>query len=278
VRAFTVLYLSKKTYSKSLNYIACIGYQLALNPTKGTPVSAGIELSRSKPNERIFGPLEGMDFVKIPGGNFMMGSNDGESDEKPVHKVTVEPFYMMTTEVTQAMWKEITGKNFSHFKGDSLPVESVSWDDCQEFIKKLNRRDPGNNYRLPSESEWEYACRAGTTTKYHSGDSKSDLGRVGWYRDNSGRKTHPVEQKKPNAWSLYDMHGNVWEWCEDKWHSNYNGAPREGSAWISGNSSLRVLRGGSWGNNPDHCRSADRDWREPDYCIFYGGFRLARSL
>lgn len=273
VRAFTVLYLSKKTYSKSLNYIACIGYQLALNPTTGA-VTGGSGWG----SDRISRPLPGMTFVTIPGGSFIMGSNDGERFEKPVHEVTVKSFYMMTTEVTQAMWEEVMGNNPSWFKGDNFPVENVSWNDCKEFIKKLNRRDPGKNYRLPSEAEWEYACRAGTTTKYHNGDSESDLDRIGWHKDNSGRKTNPVGQKKPNAWSLYDMHGNVWEWCEDNLHYNYNGAPWEGSAWFSGDSSARALRGGSWSSRPNDCRSATRGWDALGGHYNCYGFRLARSF
>ncbi|MBC8277088.1 MAG: SUMF1/EgtB/PvdO family nonheme iron enzyme, partial [FCB group bacterium] len=191
------------------------------------------------------GPLSGMTFVKIPGGSFRMGSNESK-DEKPVHSVSIKPFYMMTTEVTQKMWKELMGSNPSHFKGDNLPVEKVSWNDCQKFIEKLNQRDPGKGYRLPTEAEWEYACRAGTTTKYYSGNSESDLKRAGWYSGNSGKKTHIVGQKSPNSWGLYDMSGNVWEWCTDWYHNSYSGAPTDGSAWISPSSTYRVLRGGSW--------------------------------
>ncbi|MDP8229250.1 MAG: formylglycine-generating enzyme family protein, partial [Candidatus Electryoneaceae bacterium] len=204
------------------------------------------ERRRKTPGAIIEGPLPGMNFSYIPEGSFMMGSNDGDSEEKPVRRVTVPSFYMMTTTVTQKMWVEVMGGNPSNFQGNNLPVEKVSWNDVQEFIRKLNRRDPGNDYRLPSESEWEYACRAGTTTKYHSGNSESDLARVGWYNGNSDDRTHSVGQKSPNAWGLYDMHGNVWEWCEDWYHGNYNKAPTDGSVWISPSGSRRVLRGGCW--------------------------------
>ena len=205
------------------------------------------------------GPLTGMKFAFIPGGSFQMGSNDGTEDEKPVHTVNIGSFQMMTTEVTQAMWEQVMGDNPSNFKGSVRPVESVSWEDIQEFLKKLNTQYPGRSYRLPTESEWEYACRAGTTTRFSSGSSDSDLDRVGWYSGNSGDKTHPVGQKQPNAWGLYDMHGNVWEWCEDVWHEDYNGAPTDGSAWTKGgNQGRRVLRGGSWYGSPKYCRSAFR--------------------
>ena len=175
------------------------------------------------------------------------------------------------------MWQAVMGSNPSFFKGDNLPVESVSWNDCQEFIKKLNQRDPGKGYRLPSEAEWEYACRGGTATKYHSGNSESDLGRVDWYSGNSGSKSHSVGQKSPNGWGLYDMHGNVWEWCEDRWHADYNGAPTDGSAWTSGSSGHRVLRGGSCYYYPKFCRSAERYGDDPDTRFKNYGFRLARS-
>ena len=226
--------------------------------------------------QKVSGSLTGMEFVRIPGGSFQMGSNDGESDEKPIHRVTISPFYIMTTEVTQKMWKDIMGSNPSNFKGDNLPVETISWNDIQEFLKKLNQRDPGKGYRLPTEAEWEYSCRAGTTTKYHSGDSGSDLGRVGWYEGNSNSKTHPVGQKVPNSFGLYDMHGNVWEWCQD-WKGTY---PSSSVTDPKGPStgSYRVFRGGSWYFSARNCRSANRDLYVPSFRSDYLGFRLARSL
>jgi formylglycine-generating enzyme required for sulfatase activity len=231
--------------------------------------------------QRIQGSLSGMIFVPIPGGSFRMGSNNGDNDEAPVHTVQIDEFSMMTTEVTQQMWKELMGSNSSFFKGDDLPVEDVSWYDAQEFIKKLNQRDPGKGYRLPSESEWEYACRAGTITQFNTGDGESDLGHAGWYNGNSDSKTHPVGQKAPNVWGLYDMHGNVWEWCEDWYHSTYNGAPADGRAWVSPKGSYCVLRGGSWGSYPRSCRSTIRYWYDPRYPgSRYGniGFRVAASF
>ena len=222
-----------------------------------------------------------MQFAYIPAGSFMMGSPEDEDDrrdaESPQHKVTLKPFRMQTTPVTQKQWKEVMGNNPSNFDGDDLPVGCVSWNDCREFVKKLNQRDPGKGYRLPSEAEWEYACRAGTTTKYYSGNSESDLERAGWYRDNSGGKTHPAGQKEPNAWGLYDIHGNVWEWCEDWYHSSYNGAPSDGSAWVSPTGKYRVLRGGSWSLIQDYCRSAHRGRSNPVSRYGSYGFRLCVS-
>ena len=217
-------------------------------------------------------------FVTIPSGSFQMGSNEGDSDEKPVHNVYIKSFKMMTTEVTQAQWTAVMGNNPSNWRGDDLPVEQVSWNDIQEFLKKLNQLDPGKGYRLPTESEWEYACRAGTTSKYYSGNSDSDLGRVGWYRGNSGIKAHPVGQKEANTWGLYDMHGNVLEWCADWYHDSYNGAPTDGSAWLSPSGSRRVLRGGRWGSVPFGCRSARRSGDPPDYRGDARGFRLVRDV
>ena len=172
------------------------------------------------------------------------------------------------------------GNNPSNFKGflkntAKNPVESVTWHDAQEFCRKLSKKT-GRKYRLPSEAEWEYACRAGTQTRYYFGDNKYQLGEYAWYEDNSGSKPHPVGQKKPNNWGLYDMHGNVWERCEDGWHKNYQNAPKDGSSWDSQLSS-RLLRGGSWICNSRDCRSAFRRWDYADFRDNYYGFRLALS-
>jgi formylglycine-generating enzyme required for sulfatase activity len=150
----------------------------------------------------------------------------------------------------------------------------------QEFIRKLNEKMGTNTYRLPSEAEWEYACRAGTTTRYSFGDSESNLGEYAWYDNNSGGKTHPVGEKKPNSWGLYDMHGNVWEWVQDTRHPNYNGAPIDGRAWGGGSGLggvFRVNRGGSWRSIARRCRSANRSAGQSDRLISIG-FRLARSI
>ena len=167
----------------------------------------------------------GMEFVSIPQGSFQMGAPEGEqgssSRERPVHTVTFNyDFEIMTTEVTQGMWLEVMGGNPSHFTGDlNRPVEYVSWDDCQVFVDAMNILDPYHTYRLPSESEWEYCCRAGTTERFYWGEDpgNTDINNYAWWACNSGG-THPVAQKLPNAWSLYDMSGNVYEWCEDWYH------------------------------------------------------------
>jgi formylglycine-generating enzyme required for sulfatase activity len=171
--------------------------------------------------------------VLVPVGSFMMGSTNGLDDnEKPVHQVTIsQAFYMGKYEVTQGQWQSVMGTNPSAFKdcGGNCPVDNVSWDDVQNFINKLNETNDGFRYRLPTEAEWEYACRAGTT-----GDYAGNLSEMAWYSENSGRKTHAVGSKRLNDWGLADMHGNVQEWCQDWYHNSYNGAPSDGSAWLSG--------------------------------------------
>lgn len=258
----------------------------------------------------------GIEMVYIPSGGFTMGSDKGGSDEKPVHEVTISySFYMGRYEVTQGQWQAVMGSNPSHFKdcGANCPVEQVSWNDAQDFINKLNEPNDGYKYRLPSEAELEYACRAGTT-----GDYAGDLDSMAWYGNNSGNsrldadaivrddrsnykkrvtdngnKTHPVGTKQPNAWGLYDMHGNVQEWCQDWYRVNYNGAPVDGSTWDSGGAQgliatssgrahmrLRVQRGGSWYSptlfaSTLFAGSAHRNFSPPDIRGSDSGFRVA---
>lgn len=217
-------------------------------------------------------PLE---MIYVPGGSFKMGSPKGEGDdnERPQRDVTVPGFFIGKCQITQAQWQAVMGKNPSSFKGDpALPVENISWNDAKDFCEKLAKMT-GKAYRLPSEAEWEYACRAGTT-----GDYAGELDAMAWYRKNAEGKTHSVGQKQHNAFGLYDMHGNVWEWCEDVWHDNYKDAPTDSSAWLSGgNSSLRVLRGGSWFYFGWLCRSAIRNRIGAGVRIFYIGFRVVVS-
>jgi len=225
----------------------------------------------------------GMEFVLIPAGEFDMGSPSSEKyrkfNEEPVHHVKLTyDFYMGKYEVTQKQWREIMGNSPSFFKGDDLPVERVSWYDVQEFIKKLNEKEGTDKYRLPSEAEWEYVVRAGTTTMYSFGDNVSELGDYAWYRGNSNGTTHPVGQKNPNPWGLYDMHGNVQEWMQDSWHVTYDGAPTDGSAWESNDAPLKVRRGGAWRQEAGELRSANRLDDDP-YGRFPGlGFRLVRNI
>lgn len=222
-----------------------------------------------------------MDLVYIPGGTFLMGAPETEleslNQERPQHQVTVPAFFMGATPITQAQWRQVAssigqGKEpleanpsrFS-FRGDNHPVERVSWHDATEFCLRLSRHTK-REYRLPSEAEWEYVCRAGTTTPFHCGETiLTDLANYnGNYVYGSGAKggyretITPVDTFPPNAFGLYDMHGNVWEWCQDSWHDSYEKAPTDGSAWVSRNSSTRVLRGGSWVDYPRLCRSASR--------------------
>ena len=228
-----------------------------------------------------------LEMIAIPGGAFMMGSPEGEGFdiEKPQHKVTVQPFFMGKYPVTQAQWRAIASlpkvardleANPSYFKGDNLPVETISWDDAKEFCNRLSNKTK-REYRLPTEAEWEYACRAGTTTPFHFGETIStDLANyrgTDWeyegkvYPGNYGsgskgifrEQTTTVEYfKVANAFGLYDMHGNVWEWCEDDWHNNYHGAPTDGRARVLDNENIKVIREGSWDNFPEGCRSASR--------------------
>ena len=216
----------------------------------------------------------GMTFKLIPAGTFIMGEG-GQA-----HEVTLtEPFQMGVHEVTQAQYEQVMGSNPSGFKGADNPVERVTWDDAVEFCRRLSElpaeKKAGNVYRLPTEAEWEYACRAGTTTKYSFGDDESELGDTAWYAENSGGKTHPVGSKLPNAWGLYDMHGNVYEWCQD-WYGDYpSGSVTDPSGATS--SSLRVLRGGGWDGTAGDCRSARRGRILPSFRSDGLGFRVVRS-
>jgi formylglycine-generating enzyme required for sulfatase activity len=219
-----------------------------------------------------------MPFVLIPAGEFLMGSADGDDDEHPVHTVRIsQPFYLGQYAVTQTQWQAVMGSNPSQFTGDlNRPVESVSWEDAQEFIRRLHAREDGATYRLPTEAEWEYAARAGSTTAYSFGDDPRQLSEYAWYSENSGGQTHPVGQLKPSAWGLYDMHGNVWEWVQD-WYGPYTAAavvdpagPPSGSA--------RVIRGGGWDYDTSYCRSAYRNDATPGYRIDSLGFRLLRLV
>jgi len=240
------------------------------------------ELAAFKRNLDAINQRTGIELVLIPAGSFDMGSNNGYADEKPVHRVNVPAFALGKYEVTQGQWKAVMGNNPSKFTscGDNCPVESVSWNDVQQFIQRLNQQT-GLNFRLPTEAEWEYAARAGSSTKYSWGDN---IGRNNANCDGCGsrwddKSTAPVGSFAPNAFGLYDMHGNVREWVQDVSHANYNGAPTDGSAWMSGgDSSRRVLRGGSWLYSPDELRSANRLGDTPDNRKATFGFRIARTV
>jgi formylglycine-generating enzyme required for sulfatase activity len=249
-----------------------------------------------------------LEMVMIPGGSFMMGSPETEEDsndyERPQHQVTIKAFCLGKYQVTQAQWKAVAAfpqvnkelkLDPSRFKGDGStsltnhrPVEQVSWEDAVEFCDRLSKHTK-RQYRLPSEAEWEYACRAGTTTQFHFGQTiTTDLAN---YNGNStyGDGVKGVYRKETtevgsfgvaNNFGLYDMHGNVWEWCQDDWHNNYEGAPTDGSVWLSSkkSSDKKLLRGGSWNINPGNCRSAYRYYDDLDLSLNFNiGFRVVCS-
>ena len=197
----------------------------------------------------------------------------GRSSNETQHQVTIsKPFYMQTTEVTQGQWKKVMGNNPSYFKncGDDCPVEAVSWNDVQKFIKKLNNMEGTDKYRLPTGAEWEYAARAGT-----QGARYGELDEVAWYNSNSGKNTHEVGQKRPNAWGLYDMLGNVWEWCQD-WDGAYpSGSVTDPTGPSSG--AYRVLRGGSWNSHAWNASAAHSNCSKQDLMSYILGFRLLRT-
>jgi formylglycine-generating enzyme required for sulfatase activity len=220
--------------------------------------------------------------VAIPTGSFTMGSPSSEtgrsSDEGPLHIVIIgSALAMSQTPVTQGQWKAVMGNNPSLFWtcGDDCPVEYVSWYDVQEFIARLNTKT-GKKYRLPSESEWEYACRAGGQQLYCGSD---DILEVAWHDANSEGRSHAVGRKKPNAFGLFDMSGNVWEWVQDCYHGSYDRAPANGDAWTGSDvCPSRVLRGGSWSSTARNSRAARRAKNTPEVQSSYNGFRLARTL
>jgi formylglycine-generating enzyme required for sulfatase activity len=218
----------------------------------------------------------GMEFMLIPAGTFMMGSTNGEADERPVHQVTISrPFYLGKYEVTQAQWQAVMGNNPSLIQDDpTLPVDQVWWTDVQEFIRKLNTMEGGNKYRLPTEAEWEYAARAGSTTAYCFGDDPKRLGEYAWYKDNAGGKTHPVGQLKPNSWGLYDVHGNVWEWVHD-WYGRYSSEPVTDPQGPS-SGTHRMRRGCGWNNVAKFCTTTNR-YSVAGYRDDFLGVRLLRT-
>lgn len=247
--------------------------------------------------QEIRGLPAGMDFVTIPAGTYLMGSpvneigrrSGGLVDQEIQHEVSVDSFQLMTTEVTQGMWEEVMETDIYYLRnntnpdwdlsgvGSSYPVYYVSWENCHEFIERLNLIDPTYNYRLPSEAEWEYACRAGSSSRFFWGnsDAVSDISKYCWYRENSDESAQPVGLLEPNAWGLFDMIGNVCEWCEDVYPPSYDDCPTDGSPY-KGSGRSHVVRGGSFGAIATACRSAFRLGSSSG--DFITGFRVARSL
>jgi formylglycine-generating enzyme required for sulfatase activity len=255
----------------------------------------GQVISREQKQARYFTEDLGagitLEMIEIPAGEFMMGSPAGElkrnDNEKPQHQVKVKGFSMGRFPITQAQWQAVMGDNpaYFNFRGANRPVEKILWNDAQVFCKKLSQQT-GRTYRLPSEAEWEYACRAGTTTPFHLGPTITpELANYnGLYSYGSGpegqyrQQTIPVGSFAANGFGLHDMHGNVYEWCLDNWHNSYNGVPTDGSAWVEkGDSSYKVLRGGSWRYGPWNCRSANRQKGIPEYGYYLNGFRVVCS-
>ncbi len=272
-RWFEVVYKNKKGWA----FGGFLEYNRQINTTQSTNAS----------QLNTFTNSIGMEFVLIPSGEFMMGCVDGDKDckseEKPQHKVRItKSFYMGKYEVTQGQWKKVMGDNPSKFKncGDNCPVDFVSWNQVQEFIKKLNSREK-RSYRLPTEAEWEYAARGGTNTIYYWGSENK--GDYAWYTENSENKTHPVGQKKPNSFGLYDMIGNVWEWVEDRFHQNYYANSPLSDPDGSPVGANRILRGSSWGGghwSPHNItdRTSYRFYHEPNLRNEGIGFRLVLPI
>ncbi len=255
----------------------------------GAPASAG-ESSPAYPealppppedDPEAVSPVLGASFVLIPAGSAVIGSADGDParfENETARRVTIgRPFFLQTTEVTQGQWKRVMGGNPSFFRecGDSCPVESVSWHDVQEFIRRLNGMEGTDAYRLPTEAQWEYAARAGTAARYCTGDGEDDLSRAGWWGGNSEQRTHPAGEMAPNAWGLFDMHGNVWEWMQDWYERDPPAAATDPEGPATG--SYRVIRGGSWSSSAGLCRSAFRVSGDPSGRTNSLGFRLVKK-
>jgi formylglycine-generating enzyme required for sulfatase activity len=253
---------------------------LAVTVTRPIPAPAPL------PGKEIALDLGGgvkLEMVLIPAGEFLIGSPDSDKNasvgEKPQHRVRItKPFYLGKYLVTQEQWGAVTGSNPSRFKGPKNPVENVSWDDCQQFFDKLNAKSGpgGGKFQLPTEAQWEYACRAGSTTRYCFGDEESGLDEYAWYDANSDHKTHPVGEKKQNAWGLYDIHGNVFEWCQDWYDKGYDANSPTDDPTGPATGSGRVSRGGGWYDTARYCRSASRRRLTPGNRYFNLGFRVSR--
>ena len=246
------------------------GTEQATAVAGNTPVATAPVSVRKAGEAKIF---DGVEFVYIPSGSFTMGSPSSEAgreSDETQHRVTISKGYWLSKyEVTQSEWESVMGDNPSEFKGSNNPVENVSFDDIQGYLAKK-----GTGYRLPTESEWEYACRGGSSMVFSFKGSASSLGSYAWHCGNSGKKTHPVGQKLPNPWGLYDMQNNVWEWCSD-WYGDYpSGSVTDPTGSSSGQ--YRVIRGGSWHNPSRSSRSANRGNDIPEDRYNNSGFRLAR--
>ena len=251
---------------------ATITRRLAVTQNGATPVTPPSSQDRSF-------TVGGVTFkmIAVEGGTFTMGGTSEQGDdaydwEKPTHSVTLSSYRIGETEVTQALWQAVMGSNPSHFSGSQKPVEQVSWNDCQDFIRRLNALT-GENFRLPTEAEWEYAARGGKKSWGYKYSGSNTIGNVAWYDDNSGSQTHNVAKKSPNELGLYDISGNVWEWCQD-WYGSYSSGSQTNPTGPS-SGSFRVIRGGSWGDYASGCRVSYRSFNDPTFRSSYLGLRLA---
>lgn len=224
----------------------------------------------------------GLEMVYIPAGKFMMGSGSVEH-ESPVHEIDIPAFWMGKYVITQKQWhmvattfeweNSLLPPDPAFFKGEQHPVEQINWYEAVEFSHRLSRKF-SSPFRLPREAEWEYACRAGTTTRFFFGDDKKTLSEYAWFNDNSSHRTHPIGQKRPNPWGLYDIIGNTWEWCEDRWRQSYDQELPSDDSLINSVHESRLLRGGSWNAFPSACASTPRNRILPSYRAFYYGLRV----
>ena len=263
-------------------------------PTTQTSTAAKKQTTTTKPAKKTSAPTSSTNsnrqrilqeladnMAYVQGSTFTMGAtseqgSDAEDDEKPAHSVTLSSYYIGKTEVTQELWQAVMGNNPSYFKGNRKPVERVSWNDCQTFISKLNSLT-GKNFRLPTEAEWEFAARGGIKSKGYKYSGSNTLGDVAWYEENSGDTTHDVGTKSPNELGLYDMNGNVWEWCSDWYGDKYYSSSPSNHPTGPSSGAYRVLRGGSWYSIANLCRSSDRGGGAPVNRNYGLGLRLCLS-
>jgi formylglycine-generating enzyme required for sulfatase activity len=271
---------------------------MGCSPTVERPAAEAPAQERSDAGraggERIV-TASGLEMLRLPGGEFTLGDDQGEEDEKPAHRVRLSPFWIDAGEVSQEVFQKIMGRNPSKSVGPNKPVERISWQMAIQFCNMRSLKEglhpcydlktarcdfAADGYRLPTEAEWEYACRAGTTTRWSFGDDAAALVNYGWFKGNAAKSTHPVRQKRANPWGLYDMHGNVAEWCNDFYRDHYDPADRTDPQGPAAGEE-RVLRGGSWNTSEENCRSAARSSQPPglaDVCFGYEayGFRCVR--
>jgi formylglycine-generating enzyme required for sulfatase activity len=270
----------RKSYAVASAVLAALGSLTLATAQPSTPAGGNTKNPPKEYTADLGGGVK-MEMVLIPAGEFMMGSPDSDraasSDEKPQHRVRItQPFYMGKYPVTQEQWTAVMGDNPSHsVKGPKNPVEWVSWSDCLRFLRQLNEKAGGGKWVFPTEAQWEYACRAGSTTIFCFGDDESGLADYGWFDKNSGGKSHPVGEKKPNAWGLYDMHGNVWQWVLDWYDPGYYAHSPTDDPTGPATGTDRVSHGGCWYSSARSARSANHGRIEPDHHGSHLGFRAA---